>query len=310
MSVAAIDAVLLIAFGGPDRMEDVRPFLDNVLRGRPVPRERYEEVVHHYELIGGRSPLNALTMAQADGLRAALAADGGPALPVYVGMRNWAPYIADTLARMRDDGVRHALGLILAPHRTEASWQRYTGAIDAGRAALGDAAPAVTYAGPWFDHPLFIATMAERVRTALATAPDAALVFTAHSIPVGMAAESPYVRELDVSARLTAEAVGRREFTFAYQSRSGGPRDPWLEPDINDVLRDLAKRGEAAVVVVPIGFVCDHVEVRYDLDIEAQATAAAVGIRMIRAETANDHPMFGRMLADVVRADAARIRGG
>lgn len=308
--MAAIDAVLLIAFGGPERMEDVRPFLDNVLRGRPVPRERYEDVVHHYELIGGRSPLNAFTMAQADGLRAALAADGGPTLPVYVGMRNWSPYIADTLTRMQADGVRHALGLILAPHRTEASWQRYMGAVDAGRAALGDGAPAVTYAGPWFDHPLFIATMADRVRTALAAAPDAALIFTAHSIPVGMAGESPYVRELEVSARLTAEAVGRHEFTLAYQSRSGGPRDPWLEPDINDVLRDRAARGERAVVVVPIGFVCDHVEVRYDLDIEAQATAAEVGIRMIRAETANDAPTFARMLAQVVRANAARAGGG
>jgi ferrochelatase len=225
-------------------------------------------------------------------------------------MRNWSPYIADTLARMRDDGVRHALGLILAPHRTEASWQRYMGAVDAGRADLGDAAPAVTYAGSWFDHPLFIATMAERVRTALAAAPDAALVFTAHSIPVGMAGASPYVRELQASARLTAEAVGRSDFTLAYQSRSGGPRDPWLEPDINDVLRDLAKRGKAAVVVVPIGFVCDHVEVRYDLDIEAQATAAEVGLRMIRAETANDHPTFARMLAEVVRADVARVGGG
>ena len=300
----AIDAVLLIAFGGPERMEDVRPFLDNVLRGRPVPKERYEDVVHHYELIGGRSPLNALTMAQADGLRAALAADGGPSLPVYVGMRNWSPYVGDTLARMQADGVRHALGVILAPHRTEASWERYMGAVAAGCAALGETAPAVTYAGPWFDHPLFIATMAERTRTALAAAPDAPLVFTAHSIPVPMAGESPYVRQLEVSARLTAEAVGRTAFTLAYQSRSGGPRDPWLEPDVNDVLRDLAARGEKAVVVVPIGFVCDHVEVRYDLDIEAQANADALGIRMIRAETANDSPTFARMLADVVRRHA------
>lgn len=304
--MAALDAVLLIAFGGPERMEDVRPFLDNVLRGRPVPRERYEEVVQHYELIGGRSPLNAFTRAQADGLRAALAADGGPPLPVYVGMRNWTPYVADTLARMQADGVRHALGVILAPHRAEASWQRYQGAVVAGRAALGDAAPAVTWAGPWFDHPLFIATMAERTRAALATAPDAPLVFTAHSIPVPMAGESPYVRELETSARLTAEAVGRAAYTIAYQSRSGGPRDPWLEPDVNDVLRDLAARGERAVVVVPIGFVCDHVEVRYDLDIEARATAEKLGLRMIRAETANDSPTFARMLADVVRRHAAR----
>jgi len=298
--VSAVDAVLLIAFGGPERMEDVRPFLDNVLRGRPVPRERYEEVVHHYELIGGRSPLNAYTMAQAAGLRAALAASG-PALPVYVGMRNWSPYLADVLATMQADGVRRALGVILAPHRAEASFERYMGAVEAGRAALGAGAPAVTYAGGWFDHPLFIETMAARTRAALAEAPDAPLVFTAHSIPVPMAGESPYVRELETSARLTAAAVGRTAFTVAYQSRSGGPRDPWLEPDVNDVIRDLAARGGRAVILVPIGFVCDHVEVRYDLDIEARATAEAVGVRLIRAETANDHPTFARMLAAVVR---------
>jgi ferrochelatase len=299
--VPAVDAVLLIAFGGPERMADVRPFLDNVLRGRPVPRERYEDVVHHYELIGGRSPLNAYTMAQAAGLRDALAAVDTP-LPVYVGMRNWSPYIADTLARMHADGVRHALGIILAAHRTEASWERYRGAVDAGRAALGAGAPTVTYAGAWFDHPLFIETMAVRTRDALAEAPEAPLVFTAHSIPVPMAGESPYVRELETSARLTAAAVGRDQFTLAYQSRSGGPRDSWLEPDVNDVIRECAARGERAVVVVPIGFVCDHVEVRYDLDIEARATAESVGVRLIRAETANDHPTFARMLAAVVRA--------
>lgn len=301
--MSAIDAVLLIAFGGPERMEDVRPFLDNVLRGRPVPRERYEDVVHHYELIGGRSPLNAYTFAQAEGLREALAAAGSP-LPVYVGMRNWAPYIADTVARMQADGVRRALGVILAPHRTEASFERYMGAVADGLAALGPEAPTVTYAGGWFDHPLFIETMAVRTRDALAQAPDAPLVFTAHSIPVPMAGESPYVRELEISARLTAAAVGRTQYTLAYQSRSGGPRDPWLEPDVNDVIRDLAARGERAVILVPIGFVCDHVEVRYDLDIEAKATAAAAGIQLVRAETANDHPTFARMLADVVRAHA------
>lgn len=302
--MSAIDAVLLIAFGGPERMEDVRPFLDNVLRGRPVPRERYEEVVHHYELIGGTSPLNELTFAQARSLRAVLAA-AGPNLPVYVGMRNWSPYLADTLAQMQADGVRRALGLILAPHRAEASWERYQGSVAAGRALLGPDALAVSWAGPWFDHPLFIETMASRTRDALASAPAAPLVFTAHSIPVGMAGESPYVRELTASARLTAAAVGREQFTLAYQSRSGGPRDPWLEPDVNDVIRELAARGERSVILIPIGFVCDHVEVRYDLDIEARATAEACGIQLIRAETANDHPAFARMLAEVVRAHAA-----
>jgi protoporphyrin/coproporphyrin ferrochelatase len=307
--MTAVDAVLLIAFGGPERMEDVRPFLDNVLRGRPVPRDRYEEVVHHYELIGGRSPLNALTLRQARGLETVLREEG-PMLPVYVGMRNWAPYLAETLARMHADGVRRALGLILAPHRTEASWERYTGTVDAGRAALGPGAPIVEYAGDWFAHPLFIETMVSRARDAVAAcgapaiAPPPHLVFTAHSIPLSMADASSYVRELETTGRMVAEALGGMAHTFAYQSRSGNPREPWLIPDVNDVIRTLAARGLSRVVLVPIGFVCDHVEVLYDLDVEARATADAVGVQLVRAQTANDHPAFIRMLASVVRAHA------
>ena len=322
----APDAVLLIAFGGPEKPDDVRPFLDIVLRGRPVPRDRYEEVVRHYEVIGGRSPLNELTFRQRDALAAELARRGEP-LPVYVGMRNWSPFIETTVRRMHDDGVRRAIGVILAAHRTEASWERYTGAIDAARAALGPAAPVVDYAGPWYDHPLFIETMVRRTEEALAalasagapaadaaTAPGAspvpdaspALVFTAHSIPRAMAESSPYVAELMTSCRLVAGALGRSDFTLAYQSRSGSPRDPWLGPDVNDVIRDHARAGRRAIVLVPIGFVCDHVEVLYDLDVEARATAAAAGVRLARATTANDHPAFIRMLADVVHAQAGR----
>jgi ferrochelatase len=309
------DAVLLIAFGGPERPEDVRPFLDNVLRGRPVPPERYEEVVHHYELIGGSSPLNALTFRQADGLAAVLAAEG-PRLPVYVGMRNWSPYVAATLARMRDDGVKRALGVILAAHRTEASWERYRGAVAAGRAALGAEAPAIEYAGEWYDHPLFVETMASRTRDAFAALAAAAqpvpagvhVLFTAHSIPRSMADASPYVAQLETSCRLVAAALGHADWSLAYQSRSGGPRDPWLEPDVNEAIRALAARGVGAIALVPIGFVCDHVEVLYDLDVEARATAAAAGVRLVRAATANDHPAFARMLAAVVRAHVASGR--
>jgi len=305
--VSAVDAVLLIAFGGPERMEDVRPFLDNVLRGRPVPPDRYEAVVHHYELIGGGSPLNALTFQQADALRAELAT-AGPRLPVYVGMRCWSPYLADTLARMRADGVRRALGIVLAAHRSEASWQRYTVAVDAARATLGEGAPSVEYVAPWFDHPLFVEAVASRVEDALAMFSDAGggegigLLFTAHSIPLAMASESPYVEQLEASCRLVAERLGYADWTLAYQSRSGSPRDPWLEPDVNDAIRALAGRGVRRVVLVPIGFACDHVEVLYDLDIEAAATARAAGVEMARAGTVKDHPAFIRMLAAVVRA--------
>lgn len=301
----SVDAILLIAFGGPERPEDVRPFLDEVLRGRPVPRERYEAVVHHYELIGGRSPLNALTFGQARALAAELERGGRP-LPVYVGMRSWTPTIAGTLDAMAGDGVRRALAIVLAPHRTEASWERYRTAVDDGRTRLGAAAPEVVYAAPWFDHPEFVAAVAERTRAALATVPDAsaaALVFTAHSIPAAMAASSPYAREIATSSRLVATALGGRPYTIAYQSRSGAPHEPWLEPDVNVHLRALAADGVGDVVVVPIGFVCDHVEVLYDLDVEARATADALGIRLARAGTVNDHPAFIRMLAALVAAE-------
>jgi ferrochelatase len=296
------DAVLLIAFGGPTGPDEIRPFLANVVRGRRIPPERLEEVVHHYELIGGASPMNALTTRQADALRAAL----GPELPVYVGMRNWAPYLADTLARMADDGVRRALGLILSPHASEASRDRYVESVDAGRAALGARAPEVVYTPTWHVHPLFVEAVAETVADALAGVPAdrraaAVLVFTAHSIPTAMAAASPYVGQVTASARAVAERLAHPGWQVAWQSRSGGPREPWLEPDVNDALRTLAASGTRDVVVVPIGFVCDHVEVLYDLDVEARATAGALGLGFVRASAVNDRPRFISMLADVVR---------
>ena len=303
------DAVLLIAFGGPERMEDVRPFLDNVLRGRPAPPERVEAVVHHYELIGGRSPLNELTRRQAAALQASLAATKLP-LPVYVGMRNWHPYLADTLATMQRDGVQRAIGLILAAQQSEAGWGRYQRDVLEARAALDNAAPAVSFAPNWHAHPLFIDAVADRVRQALATLPSerrrgVQLVFTAHRIPLSMAAASPYEGQLRIGAALVAEQLGFHDYRLAYQSRSGNPRDPWLEPDIAAVIRDEAARGTRELVAVPIGFVCDHVEVLYDLDIEARQIAVDVGIGFTRAATVNDHPAFIRMLAAVVAAQAA-----
>jgi ferrochelatase len=307
--MAPPDAVLLVAFGGPERPEDVRPFLANVLRGRRVRPERVEEVVHHYEVIGGRSPLNELTFRQARKLEAALAAGGMP-LPVHVGMRNWAPYLPDTLARMAGAGVRRAVGLILAPHASEASRERYVDEVVTSCAALGARAPAIRWAGPWFTHPLFVTAMADSVVAALVTLPadrraEAPLVFTAHSIPVAMAERGPYVAELTASARAVAERLGRSRWQVAYQSRSGDPREPWLEPDVNGALRALAAAGARDAVVVPIGFVCDHVEVLYDLDVEARATAAGLGMGFVRAGTVNDHPVFIHMLAEVVREAAS-----
>lgn len=314
MSAWGYDAVLLIAFGGPTCMEDVRPFLANVLRGRPVPPERIESVVHHYELIGGRSPLNDLTFRQARRLASALR-DDGLALPVYTGMRNWTPYLHETLADMRDAGVRRAIGLILSPQQNDAGWDRYVRDVAAAREQVGADAPEIDFAGEWHAHPLFLDAASCQVAQALARVPEAGrsaapLVFTAHSIPTAMAAASPYVAQLEEAAAAIAVRVGHERWLLAYQSRSGSPREPWLEPDICDVIRQLGAAGASDVVIAPIGFVCDHVEVLYDLDVEARQAASAAGIRMQRASTVNDHAAFIRMLADVVEAKAGfRPRG-
>jgi ferrochelatase len=300
-----VDAVLLIAFGGPTRPEEIRPFLENVVRGRRIPPERLDAVVHHYELIGGRSPLNELTFRQADALRAALGR-----LPVYVGMRNWSPYVADALTTMVTQGVREAVGVILSPFACEASRERYTTTVEEARTALGPRAPRIRYVPSWHVHPGFVGAMAERVRRALATLPaarrnDAMVVFTNHSIPTGMADASPYVAEFTAAAAATAASASHARWTLAYQSRSGNPHDPWLEPDVNDLLATLAADGVRDVVLAPIGFICDHVEVLYDLDVEATQTAARLGLGLVRAGTVSDHPAFIAMLAELVRAAAA-----
>ena len=302
---AKCDAVLMIGFGGPTRADEVRPFLDNVLRGRPIPPERYEEVVHHYDLLGGRSPYNDLTMRQAAALRAELEKKGAR-ISVAVGMRNWKPYVADAMRALADGGARRVLGFIMAAHRSEASFERYQATVDDARAALGEAAPEVVYPQPWHDHPLFTTAVASRAREAYSRLefPErgrARLIFTAHSIPIAMANAGPYVEQLTQSARIVAAELGVDTWQFAYQSRSGSPRDAWLEPDIKETIRSLDAK---SAVVVPIGFLCDHVEVLYDLDIEAAQVARDAGIRMERAPTVGDHPLFIEMMASIVAAHA------
>ncbi len=304
------DAVLLIAYGGPQGMDDVRPYLANVLRGRRVPAERIEEVARHYEIFGGRSPLTDLTRRQAVALEADLR-ERGPALPVHVGMRNWTPYLHEALEHMRAGGVRRALGIVMAAHRSYASWDQYLENVAEAQARVGDGAPRVDYAGPWFDRSGFVEAQAARAAAALASVPAARrpqtpLLFTAHSIPLRMARESAYAEEVAASARLVAQRLEHPRWQVAYQSRSGDPREPWLEPDVGDAIRTLARDGAGAVVVVPIGFVCDHIEVLYDLDIETRNAAAEAGIAFHRAGTVMDHPAFIGMLGDLVRAQAAR----
>ena len=302
------DSVLLITFGGPQGPQDVRPFLENVLRGRRVTPQRLEEVAHHYELFGGVSPITALTQKQADGLRQRLAAAGHP-LPVYVGMRNWHPFIGDTLHEMHADGRRHAIGFIAAAHHCYSSCQQYRDNVIAARDGLrrdtdgGDID--VTYVGSWFDHPLFIDANASHVREALAALPadvrgDARLVFTAHSIPMRMAEQSHYRQQLEMSSRLVAEKAGVADWALVFQSRSGRPEDPWLEPDVCAYLRREREAGLRAAVLCPIGFVADHIEVLYDLDREAAQVCREIGLPLTRAAAVNDNPLFLDMMADVV----------
>lgn len=299
-----IDAVLLIAFGGPTAPDEVRPFLANVTRGRGIPAARLEEVAHHYaRMPGGRSPLNDLTFTQARALARALEA-ADRALPVFVGMRNWHPYLHEALAGMCDKGVRRALGIILSPLRTEASWERYMTDVAEARVAV-PAAPEVVFAPAWSSHPRFIDAVVDRTRRVFEEVPAAArtatpLLFTAHSVPLAMAAPSPYVADFEAVARAAVARLGHDRWALAYQSRSGSPREAWLGPDINDALRRLAAEGERHAVVVPIGFVCDHVELLYDLDIEARTAAAAMGLALHRAAAVNDHPDFIAALADLV----------
>jgi ferrochelatase len=272
-----------------------------------------EEVAHHYEAVGGKSPLNEITLRQAEAVKKLLAKNQSP-LPVYIGMRNAKPYFRNTLKRMAADGVERALGFILSSHRTDASWERYQKNIAQARAQLAGDAPAIDYCDGWHDHPLFIQTWVELINDVCdklsSTQRDATpLLFTAHSLPVPMAAQSSYVAELQTSARLIGEKLRHHGWTLAYQSRSGQPGDPWLEPDISAAIGKLAAAGNKDVVVAPIGFVCDHVEVLYDLGIEAKKRANDLGVNLIRASCPNDHPTFVRMIADVINRKLRIVEG-
>lgn len=284
--------VILLAFGGPERREDVAPFLDRVLSGRRIPEQRYQEVVCHYKHLGGSSPFNELTRRQAAALSAELA-QRGIAASVRVAFRHAPPYIEEVAQELASRPTQ-PVAVIMVAHQSEASWDKYYGSI-----------PKACYTAPFFDHPLFVQAHAERLREALQRVGitqfnDVPVLFTAHSIPQAVADRGPYVTQLHKSAELIAAYSGASQYHIAYQSRSGSPYEAWLEPDVRDSLVELAHAGTRLVVVSPIGFLCDHVEVLYDLDVEAAAVARAHDIRMVRAQALNDHPLFIAMLADVV----------
>jgi ferrochelatase len=303
-SAAPYDAVLLVSFGGPEGMADVMPFLDRVLQGRPVPPERKREVAHHYERFGGVSPINAQNRALLAALREELA-EHGPRLPLYWGNRNWHPFLADTLRAMAADGVRRALAFVTSAYSSHSGCRRYLDDIARARAEVGPAAPVVDKLRGFHDHPGFVEANADRLRDAIASLPAgrraaARIAFTAHSIPAAMAAGSDYVAQLRETCALVAARAPRLPWALVYQSRSGRPSDPWLEPDVCEYLRREKAAGLEAAILCPLGFVCDHIEVLYDLDREAAGVCRELGLPMARAEAVNDDPLFLDMMADVV----------
>ena len=289
------DALLIVSFGGPEKREDVIPFLENVLRGRNVPRERMLQVAEHYYHFDGRSPINDQNRALIEALRQAVT------IPVYWGNRNWHPMLADTMRQMSDDGIKRAVAFVTSAFGSYSGCRQYIEDIERARGQLR-----IDKIRPFSEHPKFLEAMTDRVRTALKELPRGQLVFTAHSVPVSMAESSPYVRELSRACAAVAQGVGRDTWKLVYQSRSGPPTQPWLEPDIGAYLREI----RSDVVIVPIGFLSDHMEVLYDLDTEARAVCEELGVKMVRAGTVGTHPAMIEMIAELVQQDHAPCAEG
>jgi protoporphyrin/coproporphyrin ferrochelatase len=296
------DALLVVSFGGPEGMDDVIPFLENVLRGRNVPRERMLSVAHHYEMFGGVSPLNQQNRDLIAALKYELETHG-PKLPIYWGNRNWHPLLPDTLRQMAANGVRNALAFVTSAYNSYSSCRQYLENIAAARAEVGTTAPQIEKLRAFYNHPLFIEANVEQIRHAQSQlkGEPSQLIFTAHSIPESMAASCDYAAQLNEAGSLIAEALHSDNWRVVYQSRSGPPSQPWLGPDISDYLRELHRAGIKNVLVAPIGFVSDHMEIVYDLDFEAQNLARELGMTMVRAATAGTHPLFIKMIRELIR---------
>jgi len=303
-SAAGYDAILVLGFGGPEQPDDVMPFLENVVRGRNVPRERLLEVAEHYQHLGGKSPINDQCRALIAALRGELSAHGIE-LPIYWGNRNWQPLLADVLRTMRDDGIRRAAVYVTSAFSSYSGCRQYREDLEQARAALGEGAPELDKLRVFYNHPGFVDAVTDRVRAALSTLGEpqrarARLVFTAHSIPLTMAAGCDYVAQLREIAGVVAGRFTQGEFDLVFQSRSGPPQVPWLEPDIGEHVRALAARGVRELVVVPLGFVSDHMEVVWDLDHEAKDSAEQLGVTLVRAGTVGEHPLFVAMIRELI----------
>ncbi len=301
----AYDALLIVSFGGPEGPDEVLPFLENVLRGKNVPRERLVEVAEHYKLFGGVSPINEQNRQLIAALERELAAHG-PKLPIYWGNRNWHPLLGDTVRQMAADGVRRALAFVTSAYSSYSSCRQYLEDIERARAEVGPAAPTIDKIRTFFNHPGFIEPMVESVRACVerVAPPDRGPIttlFTAHSIPQAMADNCDYQTQLTEACRLVAAGAGLPKWELVYQSRSGPPTQPWLEPDVGDRIRELhAADALKELIIVPIGFVSDHLEVKYDLDHEAAELCDELGVRMQRAATVGVHPRFVAMIRELI----------
>ena len=299
------DAVLVVSFGGPESRGDVIPFLENVLRGRNIPRERMLAVAEHYYHFEGKSPINQQTRELISALEAELKRNG-PNLPIYWGNRNWQPLLPETLRKMKKDGIRRALGFVTSAYSSYSGCRQYREDIAGAQRAVGSGAPEVDKLRAFFNHPAFVEATVERVRDALLAIPAEAqrnvqVIYTAHSIPLSMANTSDYVKQLEEVRRLVSLALAQKNDALVYQSRSGAPGQPWLGPDILDYLREVKARNLAsAVVLVPISFISDHMEVLYDLDVEARQLCLSLGLPMTRARTAGLHPKFIHMIRELI----------
>ncbi len=299
------DALLIISFGGPEGREDVIPFLENVLRGKNVPRQRMLQVAEHYDHFGGKSPINDQNRALIAALEREFQAHG-PSLPIYWGNRNWHPMLAGTLRQMRADGIRRALAFVTSAFGSYSGCRQYREDIELARMEIGPDAPEIYKLRTFHDHPNLIAASADRVRAALQRVPpdrrdSAPVVFTAHSIPLAMAEVSPYEEQLRESCRLVCQTLGLPPAALVYQSRSGPPSQPWLVPDICDYIRQLqSSQGLTDIVVQPVGFLSDHMEVIYDLDTETAALCRELGVNLVRAATVGVHPALVSMIRELI----------
>jgi ferrochelatase len=298
------DAILIVSFGGPEGPDDVMPFLENVLRGRNVPRERMLQVARHYEMFGGVSPINGQNRQLIAALRQELETNGRQ-LPIYWGNRNWHPMLSDTMRQMASDGNKNALAFVTSAYSSYSSCRQYREDITRAQEAVGVDAPKVDKIRAFFNHPGFIEANSDNVQAALNEIPEsrrsmAPIAFTAHSIPRAMAENCAYEAQLQEAAGLVAHAAGHDHWCLVYQSRSGPPTQPWLEPDILDHLKELKNNGATDVVIAPIGFVSDHMEIVYDLDTEAHDLSEQLGLNMVRARTAGTHPAFVRMIRELI----------